>query len=207
MSESPDRAGLPESVEYQPLPNIYRAFAAGASPYAIVTETIDNSIDFIRRQALDGAKHPETLEVEVRYELLSDADSETSEQIVENRGPGRLVIVDNAGGVPPDELARFFQLGHTDAPPQGIGRFGVGAKRLIGIGNRIKYESHANGYEVAAGFEVDASDLRSTENNEINDDEVYKSDVYRVDDLEEGHTRIIVEDLNENVWSNLLGRE
>ncbi|GAB3039768.1 ATP-binding protein [Natronobiforma cellulositropha] len=206
MSESPEPAGLPESVQYQPLPNIYQAFAAGASPYAIVTETIDNSIDFVRRQALDGAKHPETLEVKIQYEPVSEPDSTNEDAIIENSGSGRLIIVDNAGGVPPTELSRFFQLGHTDAPPEGIGRFGVGAKRLIGIGDRIKYESHATGYEVAAGFEIDARDLKSTDNNEIENDDVYKSDVYRVDDLEEGHTRIIVEDLNENVWSNLLGR-
>ncbi|MBV0924750.1 ATP-binding protein [Halomicroarcula limicola] len=207
MSESSDRAGLPKSVEYQPLPNIYRAFAAGASPYAIVSETIDNSIDFVRRQALDGAKYPDTLKVEVRYEPPSTTESDAENSAVDDQSPERLIIVDNAGGVPPNELARFFQLGHTDAPPEGIGRFGVGAKRLIGIGDRIKYESHANGYEVAAGFEVDARDLKATENNKLADDDVYQSDVYRVDDLEEGHTRIIVEDLNENVWSNLLGRD
>lgn len=207
MSNTPDPAGLPESVEYQPLPNIYRAFAAGASPYAIITETIDNSIDFVRSQALDGVKHPNRLEAEIRYELDQEDNSLDPEDIanIDDGSDGRLVIIDNAGGVPPRELSKFFQLGHTDAPPQGIGRFGVGAKRLIGIGNRIRYESHAHGYEVAGGFEVDARDLEGNDDNELESEDVYRSEVYSVEDLPEGHTRIIIEDLNENVWANLLG--
>lgn len=212
MSQEPDGAGLPDSVEYQPLPNIYQAVAAGASPYAIVTEIIDNSIDFVRHQALNGAKYPDELEVSVRYEMVDEQNTDSTgypdNVPVEDRGPGRLVITDNAGGVPPDELSRFFQLGHTDAPPQGIGRFGVGAKRLIGVGDRIRYESHANGYEIGAGYEVDTAELDSTApNRQTTTEGTYRSDVYRVDDLDEGSTRIIVEGLNSNVWTNLLGRD
>ncbi|WP_318571177.1 ATP-binding protein [Salinigranum marinum] len=210
MSQKNDPAGLPETVEYPPLPNIYRAFAAGASPYAILTETIDNSIDFVRRQALDGAKYPDSLEVSIEYVVEADENAAEKQDIgdysaTNHQTHGKIVITDNAGGVPPNQLAKFFQLGHTDAPPEGIGRFGVGAKRLIGIGDRIKYESHANGYQIAAGFEVDARDLESPDNT-VSDNEVYSSEVYEVEDLDEGHTRIIVEDLNKNAWANLLGR-
>lgn len=190
MSQDPNRNGIPDSVEYQPLPNIYQAVAAGASPFAIVTEIVDNSIDFVRRQALDGAKYPNTLEFTVML---------THE---------RIIFIDNAGGLSPDELDRLFRLGQTEAPPEGIGRFGVGAKRLIGLGDRIKYESHATGYQIGAGFEVAVDELESDGSPEgANLEETYQSDVYQVEDLDEGTTRIIVEGLNEGVWNTLIGRD
>lgn len=206
--QSQGPAGLPSQVTYEPLPSIYRAFAAGASPYAIITETIDNSIDFVRRQALNDEYYPETLEVNVQFEpsetdAQAEDDSSPATDSVSTSETGRLIITDNAGGVPPEELAKFFQLGHSDAPPKGIGRFGVGAKRLIGIGNHIKYESHAHGREVAAGFEVDAQKLEgeAAESSQS----TYSSEVYQVDDLKEGTTRIIVDNLNKGVWDRLCG--
>lgn len=206
MSES-DPAGIPDFVDYEPLPSIYEAFAAGATPYAILTEIVDNSIDFIRRQALDEMQYPDTLNVEIRYvpgQKGSEKDSLDSDTITtaDDVETGRLVIKDNAGGVPPDELSKFFQLGHTDAPPEGIGRFGVGAKRLIGIGNQIRYESRTHDGP-GAGFKIDAGEL-TTDGTEASED-AYRSDVYSVDDLEEGTTRIIIEDLNKGVWDRLRG--
>lgn len=188
-SEQDPTDAIPNEVSYQPLPNIYRAFAAGASPYAILTEAIDNAIDYVRTRALDGEVIPDNLAVDIDYEEGTD-DS-----------PDRLIITDNAGGVPPDELQRFFQLGYTDTPPHSIGTFGVGAKRLIGLGNRLKYESHALGYDVGVGFEVDAANLESADNQASED--VYQSETYRVDGLDEGQTRIIVEQLDNDVWRAL----
>ena len=205
-------AGLPSQVTYEPLPSIYRAFAAGATPYAIITETIDNSIDFVRRQALNDEHYPDTLKVDIRFDPIEE-ESETENEDTGGEdstglestesASGRLIITDNAGGVPPEELAKFFQLGHSDAPPEGIGRFGVGAKRLIGIGNHIRYESHAYGRDIGAGFEVDAQKLEGEAADSSRS--TYSSDVYEVDDLEAGKTRIIVEDLNKGVWERLCG--
>ncbi|MCO8268619.1 ATP-binding protein, partial [Haloferax sp. AB510] len=212
-NEQSGPAGLPETVTYEPLPSIYRAFAAGATPYAIITETIDNSIDFVRGQALNEDYYPQTLDVDIRFEPIENEtkdDGEGEENIENDQDTtesdsvtGRLIITDNAGGVPPEDLAKFFQLGHSDAPPEGIGRFGVGAKRLIGIGNHIRYESHAHGYDVAAGFEVDAQKLEGEA--ATNSRTAYTSEVYEVDDLGENKTRIIVEDLKKGVWKRLCG--
>lgn len=191
-SEQEPKTEIPETVSYQPLPNIYRAFAAGAGPYAIITEAIDNSIDYARSRALDGEEVPDPIQVDIRYESGEKEDGSDE----------RLVIEDNAGGVAPDDLQRFFQLGYTDTPHQSIGTFGVGAKRLIGLGDRLKYESRARGHDVGVGFEVDAAGLQN-EDNEA-DEEVYQSDTYRVSDLDEGATRIIVEDLESGVWDTLI---
>lgn len=182
---------IPDRVEYQPLPAIYEAFAAGTSPYVAVTEVIDNAIDYVRVQGEDGDA-PDELVVEISFESGEEGES------------GKLVIEDNSGGVQPSELRRFFQLGRTVTPEHGIGRFGVGAKRLIAIGQKIKYQSRAQGNPVGVGFEVNRQDLE--DNRDSVDDDVYQSSTEVVDDLDEGHTRIVVTDLNQGVYSRLFER-
>ena len=183
-----------DTVRYQPLPSIYRAFASGASGPQAIAETVDNSIDHVRSRVEEGHEPPESLQVTISYWPAGEWDDDDE---------GVIVIKDNAGGVPPDELGKFFQLGRSETPSLSIGRFGVGAKRLIAVGNEISYQSRADGSDQGWAFDVDASEFQ-TNTSEV-DEEIYESERYEVD-LEEGCTQIVIRELKTE-WEDLLGAE
>ena len=182
-----------DTVRYQPLPSIYRAFASGASGPQAIAETVDNSIDHVRSRVEGGHEPPESLQVTIGYWPAGEWDDD--EDVI--------VIKDNAGGVTPGELGKFFQLGRSETPSLSIGRFGVGAKRLIAVGNEISYQSRAVGADQGWAFDVDASEFQ-TNTSEV-DEEIYESERYKVD-LEEGCTQIVIRELKTE-WEDLLGAE
>lgn len=179
------------TVQYQPLPSIYRAFASGATGPQAIAETVDNSIDHVRSRVEEGHDAPDCLQVTIGYWPAGEWDDD--EDVI--------VIKDNAGGVPPDELGKFFQLGRSETPTLSIGRFGVGAKRLIAIGNEISYQSRAHESDQGWAFDVDASEFQ-TNTGDV-DEEIYESDRYEVD-MEEGSTQIVIRELKTD-WETLLG--
>lgn len=181
------------TVRYEPLPSIYRAFASGASGSQAIAETVDNSIDHVRSRAEEGDETPETLEVTISYWPAKEWDDEQDV----------ILIEDNAGGVPPNGLGKFFQLGRSETPERSIGRFGVGAKRLIALGNKISYQSRAKNSEQGWGFDVDASEF--AESSSQVDEEIYESERYQPEvELDEGSTRIVIRELKTE-WKSLLG--
>jgi hypothetical protein len=190
---SQEQDGPNDTVRYQPLPSIYRAFASGASGSQAIAETVDNSIDHVRSRVEEGHNPPERLQVTISYWPAGEWDDD--EDVI--------VIQDNAGGVLPDELGKFFQLGRSETPSHSIGRFGVGAKRLIAVGNEISYQSRADGSDQGWAFDVDAAEFQ-TNTSEV-DEEIYESERYEVD-LEEGCTQIVIRDLKTE-WEDLLGTE
>lgn len=180
-TNNPGQGDELEPVSFQPLPNIITAFSADASPFEALAESVDNSIDHIRSRAYDGQTPEEDLEVEIEF------------QAGEGDEPSRIIIEDNAGGVEADNLSRFFQWGASDTAPESIGRFGVGASRIAALGGIIKYQSRTRGQETGYGFQVNVSEME-THDGEVTDD-TYQAQRQVIEDLDEGHTRIIIEDL------------
>lgn len=170
-----------EPVTFQPLPNIITAFSADASAFEALSESIDNSVDYVRSRAYDGDIPKEELKIRITF----DAKGE--------QGAHRIIIEDNAGGVKPSNLSRFFQWGASVTAPESIGRFGVGASRIAALGGKIQYQSRAIGEDQGYGFEVDVSEMEAHD-GEVTD-ETYQAERQPVDDLAEGNTRIIISDL------------
>ena len=182
----------PDPVSFQPLPNIITAFSADASPFEALSESIDNSIDHIRSRAYEGQIPEEDLEITITFERR---DSLTD---------SRIIVEDNAGGVETENLSRFFQWGASSTAPESIGRFGVGASRIAALGKVIVYQSRARGKSQGYGFEVNVSEMENHD-GEVTED-TYQADRQEVEDLADGHTRIIIKDLKRD-FIDIFGLE
>ena len=102
-----------------------------------------------------------------------------------------LTIRDNAGGVPRDDAAMLFGLGHTakESIPGSIGTYGVGAKKsLVNLGVPFRISSRAVEADVGWTYRI-------TE-DWFEDDTDWTVPVARVNDIDPGVTEIQIEDLN-----------
>ncbi|MDG5761343.1 ATP-binding protein [Natronococcus sp. A-GB1] len=172
-------------VSFQPLPNIITAFSADASPFEALAESVDNSIDHVRSRAYEGEDPQDDLEISITFDV-GPTPAESS-----------IAIEDNAGGVSSENLSRFFQWGASVTAPESIGRFGVGASRIAALGERIIYQSRSQNQAVGYGFEVNVAEMENHEGDVTED--TYTANRETVEDLEEGHTRVIIRDLKRSV--------
>lgn len=172
-------------VSFQPLPNIITAFSADASPFEALAESIDNSIDHVRSRAYEGEDLHGDLEISITFDV-GPTPAESS-----------IAIEDNAGGVDSTNLSRFFQWGASVTAPESIGRFGVGASRIAALGDRIVYQSRSHGQASGYGFEVNVAEMEEHE-GEVTED-TYTANRKTIEDLPEGHTRIIIRNLKRSV--------
>jgi hypothetical protein len=108
-----------------------------------------------------------------------------------NNDTTSLIIRDNAGGVPEEDAAMLFGLGHTakDAIPGSIGTYGVGAKKsLVNLG--IPFQISSRTSESKRGWTY-----RITE-DWFDDDEDWTVPIHETDEIDPGVTEIKIEDLN-----------
>ncbi len=176
----PDRSD-PEypPVEYTPTPDIFDTMTADAAAIAAVQEGIDNAADAASEYASEGFELPDVVQVEITY---TDSDEDGDEAII---------IEDNAGGLPPEQLHILAQLGASYSVEDSIGRFGVGASRLASLGAEITYASHRPGHE-GQQFTVDVEQMKQKEGADA-----FRSERERAPDLPEGHTRVTVKRLRD----------
>lgn len=178
-----------DPVSFEPLPRIITAFSADASPFEALAETVDNAIDYARARAYEGNEPEEDLKIRIEFNV---GDSQEDSHIL---------IEDNAGGVASKNLSRFFQWGRSVTAPESIGRFGVGASRVAALGQRLEYQSRSFDQDVGHGFEVDVAEMETHEGDVTED--TYRAERRIIEDLEEGHSRVVVKNLRRGISSIL----
>lgn len=107
-----------------PRKRVLRDAANKLNPDEALGELIDNAIDNFEKQQLLGYDEPK-LRVEIE---LREGDEET---------PPEIIVVENSGGVHPDDLLSFVQLGGESPVRQAleaasIGVWGAGQKQALG---------------------------------------------------------------------------
>jgi hypothetical protein len=108
-----------------------------------------------------------------------------------------LTIRDDAGGVPREDAAMLFGLGHTarEYIPGSIETYGIGVKKsLVNLGVPFQISSRAAESNSDTGWSY-----RITE-EWFDDDDDWSVPIRNITDLDPGVTEIKVEDLNYNWW-------
>jgi len=106
-------------------------------------------------------------------------------------GTTSLVLRDDAGGVPREDAAMLFGLGHTAkrSISGSIGTYGVGAKKsLVNLGVPFRISSRTRGAEVGWTYRI--------MQDWFDDDQDWSVPVHPAEDIAPGVTEIRIEDLN-----------
>jgi len=169
-----------DTYNLSPSKQAYQAVKADVTPVSAFKELIDNALDNWQRvlQGLDP------ISIEIEYH----PDGPNQEE--------KIVVRDDAGGVEEEDVSILFALGQSKKESIGgaIGAYGVGAKKaIVNLGNEAVIKSRHLHAETGFGFEVDQEWLE-TENN-------WNVDKLQFDDIEQGVTEIIIQDLNIS-WDN-----
>lgn len=139
--------------------------------------------------ALDAWKRTSNREDSLTIDIIVKTDGGTTS----------LIIRDNAGGVPAEDAAMLFGLGHTakEAIPGSIGTYGVGAKKsLVNLGIPFRISSRTP--ESKTGWTY-----RITE-DWFDDDQDWSVPIHETDEIDPGVTEIRIEDLNYE-WDSETG--
>ncbi|SIS16246.1 ATP-binding protein [Natronorubrum thiooxidans] len=102
-----------------------------------------------------------------------------------------LSIRDNAGGIPREDAAMLFGLGHTakESISGSIGTYGVGAKKsLVNLGVPFRISSRATNADTGWTYRI-------TE-DWFEDDHDWTVPINQTTDIEPGVTELLIEDLN-----------
>lgn len=105
------------TIDARPHPKLYETLKSDRREHwEVLTEFIDNAIQsFIDNKSELQKKHPGKI-LQINIEV--------------NSGPRRsIVISDNAGGIPRDELERASRLGAAPKDSSGLNQYGMGMKR------------------------------------------------------------------------------
>lgn len=131
--------------------------------------------------AIDAWKQATDRDDSLTINIFVDRDGEST----------RLVIRDNAGGVPSEDAALLFGLGHTakESIPGSIGTYGVGAKKgLVNLGIPFRISSRTTDAETGWTYRI-------TE-DWFEDDHDWSIPIDQTSKIEPGVTEIQIEDLN-----------
>lgn len=139
--------------------------------------------------ALDAWKRTSNREDSMEVDISVDKQGENT----------TLTIRDNAGGVPQDDAAMLFGLGHTakESIPGSIGTYGVGAKKsLVNLGVPFRISSRSMEADVGWTYRI-------TE-DWFEDDHDWTVPVAHAQTIDPGVTEIQIEDLNYE-WDSETG--
>lgn len=164
------------TYDLKPSKEAYQAVKADVTAVSAIEELIDNALDNWQRtsQKLDD------LRIDIEYEESQDDD-----------GSGVIIISDNSGGVPEDDVSMLFALGQSakDQITGSIGAYGVGAKKaILNLGNKAVIKSRELHTETGFGFTIDQDWL------EDEGDWTVEKEEYT--DIDDGTTEIRITELN-----------
>ncbi|WP_224450567.1 hypothetical protein [Haloprofundus salilacus] len=183
MDNSDYQGEIPENISYRPRGRSINIVESDSTALDASRDLIDNVVDAVKRRAHEGRDLPDKVQAIFEYDSARD----------------RIIIKDNAyGGVHPKNLGDIPAMGASSDEDDLIGHFGVGGLRPAVLGSTIKYASSKPGYP-ASEITVDVKELRADEEG---DEDVFVSPRRDVE-LEEGWTRIIIEDLRDGITSLL----
>lgn len=164
------------TYDLKPSKEAYQAVKADVTAVSAIEELIDNALDNWQRtsQKLDD------LRIDIKYKESRDDDES-----------GEIIISDNSGGVPEDDVSMLFALGQSakDQITGSIGAYGVGAKKaILNLGDKAVIKSRELHTDTGFGFTIDQDWLEDEDN--------WKVDKEEYTDIDDGTTKIRITELN-----------
>lgn len=166
--------GTRETYDLKPSKEAYRAIKSDVTPVSAFKELIDNALDNWARVS----QQTDDISISIKHQGSEDDNEE-------------IIIRDNSGGVPEDDVGMLFALGESakEDIPGSIGAYGIGAKKaIVNLGNSAVIRSRALDAETGFGFEIDEEWLH--------DDERWEVEKEEFEDIERGVTEIRIRNLN-----------
>jgi len=163
-----------DTYDLKPSKEAYRAIKSDVTPVSAFKELIDNALDNWARVS------QQTDDIWIKIEHQEE-DEEQEE----------IVIRDNSGGVPEDDVGMLFALGESakEEIPGSIGAYGIGAKKaIVNLGNSAVIRSRSLDSDTGFGFEIDQEWLH--------DDDRWEVEKEEFEDIDPGVTEIRIRDLN-----------
>lgn len=172
MAQRHDRS-ISHRAKLTPTKDTLTALKSDVNLKSACLELCDNALDAWKRTS----NRRDSMSIDI---FVQEEDTTTS-----------LIIRDNAGGVPKEDAAMLFGLGHTAKAhiPGSIGTYGVGAKKsLVNLGVPFRISSRTDDAEVGWTYRISESWFE--------DDKDWSVPVAERPDIEPGVTEIRIEDLN-----------